>query len=324
MGVASIACPISALAQRGGKPYRLVILTSAKPYDPATGKQPRQWTAFFKELHRLGYDEPGNLTVTWHISEGDVRRIDELADQITGLKPDVIFSPDVGMARVLQVATASVPVVSIAVDPAGTGLAMSLARPGGNITGFSIDTGMEIYGKRIELLKQAIPAASRTAILFPRRTSEPPPFSLLEVVRVLGLTIIDRGPEMPANAAAYRRAFAIMAEQRVDSLLVSVSHENLTHRYLIAQHAIAAKLPAMFAYRENVEVGGLMSYGADLTDLFHRSAGYIDRILRGASPAEMPFQQPTKFELVINLRTANTLGVTLPSVLLALADDVID
>src|SRR5262245_23473651 len=132
MGVASIACPLSAVGQRAGKPYRLVILTSAKPYDPATGQRPRRWTAFFKELHRLGYDEAGNLAVVWHMSDGDVKRVNELADEIAALKPDVIFSPDVGMARVLQVATASIPVVSITVDPVGYGLAMSLARPGGN------------------------------------------------------------------------------------------------------------------------------------------------------------------------------------------------
>src|SRR5262249_23112396 len=157
------------------------------------------------------------------------------------------------------------------------------------------------------LLKQAIPAASRTGVLFPRNTSELPPYDIMEAARVLGLALIDGGLDIPVDAAAYRRAFAILAKQRIDSLLVSVSLQNLTHRYLIADLAITAKLPGMFAYRENVEAGGLMSYGADLTDLFQRSAGYIDRILRGANPAEMPFQQPTKFELAVNLQTARAL-----------------
>jgi putative ABC transport system substrate-binding protein len=146
----------------------------------------------------------------------------------------------------------------------------------------------------------------------------------MEVARVLGLTLIDGGPELPVDAAAYRRAFTILAKQGVDSLLVSAHFQNLTHRYLIAELARTAKLPGMFVYRENVEAGGLMSYGADLTDLFQRSAGYIDRIFSGANPAEMPFQQPTKFELAVNLKTAVALGITVPRQLLARADEVIE
>src|SRR5262249_53988052 len=155
--------------------------------------------------------------------------------------PDVIFSPDVGMAPVLQIATAAIPVVAIAANPANLGLAISLAQPGGNITGFSVDAGVEIYTKRMELLKQAIPAASRTGVLFPRNTSELPPYDIMEAARVLGLALIDGGLDIPVDAAAYRRAFAILAKQRIDSLLVSVSLQNLTHRYLIADLAITAK-----------------------------------------------------------------------------------
>src|SRR5262249_44494391 len=147
------------------------------------------------------------------------------------------------MVTVLQATTAAIPVVSIAVNPVGTGLAISLARPGGNVTGFSIDTGLEIYSKRLELLKQAFPAASRTGILFQRRVIELPPFSFRKAAELTGLTLIDVGIEPPIDDAAYRRAFAIMARERVDSLLVSVSLEDLSHRHLIAELAAEAKLP---------------------------------------------------------------------------------
>ena len=162
----SIVCPLSAPAQLVGKTYRLLILTSAKPYDPGASKRPQHWSAFFRELRRLGYEESRNLAVVLQMSEGDVGRAAEFAERVLELKPDVIFSPDVGMATILQIATAAIPVVSIAADPANLGLAISLARPGGNITGFSVDTGLEIYAKRIELLKQAIPGASRTGYSF--------------------------------------------------------------------------------------------------------------------------------------------------------------
>jgi putative ABC transport system substrate-binding protein len=324
-GVAPIVWSRAVRAQQAGKVYRLAILTQAEPIDQSTGKRDRAWTAFFDELRRLGNEEGRNLVVMVHSSEGDAQRAGEVARQIVELQPDVIFSPDVRMAGHLKVATPTIPVVAITLDPVGTGLAISLARPGSNVTGFTIDAGLEIFGKRFEILKQAVPTASRTGWLVPRRVIDFPFSHAIRVAaRSAGITLVDAVLEAPVDVAAYRRAFDAMARDGVDALWVGASLENLAHRRLIAELAVEAKLPGMFAYRENVEAGGLMSFGNDAADTFRRSAAYVDRILKGANPADLPFQQPTQFELVINLKTAKALGLEFPPALLAQADEVIE
>jgi putative ABC transport system substrate-binding protein len=230
------------------------------------------------------------------------------------------------MAIFLKTMAAAVPAVAITVDPVGSGVAASLARPGGNVTGFSVDAGsLEFISKRLELFRQAVPTASRLAWLTPRRTLDLPIGNMTrEAFRMAGMTLIDTVLEAPIDAAAYRHAFASMTAARVDALWAATVGENLEHRRLIAELTAASRLPSMVGWRENVESGGLMSYGNDVTDTFRRSATYVDRVLKGAKPAELPFQQPTKFELVINLKTAKILGLTIPPSLLARADEVIE
>jgi putative ABC transport system substrate-binding protein len=322
----SMAWPMAARAQPAGKTHRLAILTQTGRLDRASGKRLRIWTVFFDELRRLGYDEDRNLVVDWRLSSGDAARAAALAREVVAAKPDVVFSIDQRMAVALKAATATIPVVTTAIDPVATGLAASLARPGGNVTGFSVDAGLELFGKRVELLRQAAPGASRVALLFPRRVLELPNWHRAhhETARRAGFTIVDAILEHPVDEAEYRRVFAAMAQDGVDSLSVGSSLENLVHRRLIADLATAARLPAVYVYREHVEAGGLMAYGVDLADILRRAAGYVDRILRGANPAEMPFQQPAKFELVINLGAAKAIGVTIPQALLARADEVIE
>ena len=202
--------------------------------------------------------------------------------------------------------------MAITVDPVGSGVASSLARPGGNVTGFSIDAGLELIGKRFEYFRQAVPMASRTAWLTPRRSMDLPIGKVTrEAFRIAGMTLVDTVLEAPIDAAAYRRAFAAMVRDSVDSIWAATVGENLEHRQLIAELCLSAKLPAFFGWRENVEAGGLISYGNDVTDTFRGSATYVDRVLKGAKPAEIPFQQPTKFELVINLKTAKVVGLTI-------------
>jgi putative ABC transport system substrate-binding protein len=314
-----------ARAQQPGRTRRLVVLTPASPVDPATKRRDRGWTAFFAELRRLGHDETANLAVEWRSSEGDSAQIAALAREVAASRANAIFAPDSRIASVLKVEASTIPVVVITVDPIGAGLADSLARPGGNVTGFSIDAGNEGIRKRVELMKQAAPGAGRTALLAPRRIADLPLTGLVrDAIRAGGLTPIDAILDPPVDEASYRRAFAMMAASDVDTVFASSTLEHVPHRSLIAELAIAARLPSSFGFRENAEAGGLMSYGNDIIATFRRAADYVDRIFRGASPADLPFQQPARFELVINLSTAKALGLTLSPVLLAAADEVIE
>jgi putative ABC transport system substrate-binding protein len=305
--------------------YSLAIVTHTEPVDRATGRRERYWAAFLDELARLGYEDGRNLAIAWHSSQVDAERAAELARAVAARRPDAIFTPDARMGIVLKQSAAPIPVVAITIDPVGSGIAASLARPGGNVTGFSVDAGLELIGKRLEFFRQAVPAASRVAWLTPRRTMGLPLNRVTrETMRQAGITLIDTVMEAPVDADSFRRAFDAMARDRVDSVWAATTGEVLQHRQLIAGLATAARLPTIFGWRENVEAGGLLSYGNDVADTFRQSAGYIDRILKGASPAEMPFQQPARFELVVNARTARMLGLTLPPSLLLRADEVIE
>ena len=324
LGATSVTWPPVARAQPAGKTHHLAILAPVELVDRATGKRERVWTAFFDELRRRGYDEGRNLMVAWRSSVGDAKHVAELAREVAALKPDVVFTPDLFMAGALKAATTTIPVVTVTFDPVGRGLAASLSRPGGNITGFSVEAGMEVVAKRIALLKEAVPGASRMAWLVSRTLDSPAGRQARDTVQIAGVTSTVVTLERPTDEAEYRRAFAAAARERLDALVIGARLESLAHRRLLASLAAEARLPTMYAFRENVEAGGLLSYGPDLDHLFRGSADYVDRILKGADPAEMPFQQPTQFELFINLRTAKALGLTIPLSLLAGADEVIE
>ena len=313
--------------QPAGKTYRIAIATQSAPIDDVTGTRHRVWTAFFDELQRLGYDEGRNLAVDWHSSAGDPSGFPELARHIVALKPDAIFTSDFRMAGALKAATTSIPIVAVTADPVTVGLVASLAKPGGNITGFSIEagSGSELIAKNLALLKEVAPAASRIAWLVSRRASESGVRDVFhEAAQAVGITLIEAIIEPPAGEAEYRRAFAAILRDRADSLYVGANWENWVQRRLIAELAAASRLPAMYRYREHVEAGGLMAYSIDIVDIFRRAAGYLDRVLKGANPGELPFQRPTKYELVINLKTAKALGLDLPPTLLFRADEVIE
>src|SRR5918995_3381977 len=244
LGGAGVAWPLAARAQQLGKVYRLAILFQSAPVDRVTGTRHRFWTAFFEELRRLGYYEGQNLAVEWRSSEGDATHVRELARQVVALKPDTIFTPDFRMAGALKAATTTIPIVTITADPIGVGLAVSLARPGGNITGFSVDAGLAIAGKRIGLLKEAVPAVSRMAWLVPRRAWVNSTRGVIrEAAQAAGITLIDSVVEARAGEAEYRRLFTAMARDRVDSLLASAAAENLEHRRIIAELAAESRLP---------------------------------------------------------------------------------
>jgi putative tryptophan/tyrosine transport system substrate-binding protein len=263
--------------------------------------------------------------VEWYSSAGDAERVSQLARQVAANKPDIIFSPDTQMARVLKATTSTIPIVVIADDPVLQGLAVSLSRPGTNITGFSIGASLELIAKRLELLKEAVPAVSRIAWLISTRVWQGlTERACREAAEIAGLALIPAVLASPVDASEFRRVFAAIAQDRVDSLYVAATMENLQYRRLVADLAVELRLPSVCFYRGNVEAGLLMGYTIDMIELYRGSAGYIDRIIKGANPSEMPVQQPTKYELIINLRTAKALGVTLPPTLLARAHDVIE
>jgi putative ABC transport system substrate-binding protein len=216
--------------------------------------------------------------------------------------------------------TTTVPiVVARSVSPVEAGLVASLARPGGNITGLTTNTGPEIEGKRLELLKDALPKISRVAYLG-MKTDWEGPFgeSVKAAAKALNVTLLHA--EHTPNE--YASAFAVIARQRPDALFVTDSPPAYAHRRLIVEFAVKNRLPGMYPWREPVEAGGLMSYGVSVSDLFRRAAGYVDKILKGANPANLPIEQPTKFELVINLKTAKSLGLTISPSVLFRADEV--
>ncbi len=324
---AAALAPLAAAAQAPGKVHRIAILAPTRPVADITESGLPRFKAFFGELRRLGDVEGRNLMVERRSAEGDANRLPALGRELAALKPDVMVGSTTPAIAALKAATTTIPIVALAIDPVGFGFANSLVRPGGNITGFTPDAGLEITGKRIEFLKRAAPTISRMAYLAPRGRGTRdggPGQAFLEAAKRRGITPVEATVDHPTGEAAFRRAFAAMVAERVDSIYVMGAADNYAHRRLIAELADHARLPASYYYRESAEAGGLMAYAFDIVDIFRRMAGYVDLIFKGANPAELPFQQPTKFELVINMKTAKALVLTIPPSLLGIADEVIE
>jgi len=281
--------------------------------------------AFRHGLRDLGYIEQRDVIFEWRSAEGQLDRLPALARELVRLKVDVIVAAGgEPPALASKHATQSIPVVLVNVgDPVETGLVSSLRRPGGNITGLSTVAGPEIYGKKLALLKEAIPSLSHVAFLSNPNNS----FSAVaekgtkEAEGVLGITL--HTVEAP-NPDQLERAIAEAAGVRAGAMLVVQDAMFFTHRERLADLAIRNRLPTMHGNLEHVEAGGLMAYTSNRLYLFRRAAAYVDRILKGASPADLPVEQPTKFELAINLKTARALGLEIPPALLARADEVIE
>jgi putative ABC transport system substrate-binding protein len=279
--------------------------------------------AFRQGLRELGWVEGQNIVIDYRFAEGRFDRLPDLAAELVRLKVDIIVAATTPAAAAAKKATETIPIVMISVgDPVGLGLIASLARPGGNATGLSYSVGLETIGKGLELLKETVPKVRRVAILSnPANPFQPLAISEVNVAaRSLGLQLQlleARGPN------DFDGAFAAMATERVGALLVVADSMFLLHRTRLADLAARSRLPAAYGTRENVEAGGLMSYGASVRDLYRRSAAYVDKILKGAKPGDLPVEQPTKFELVINLKAAKALGLTIPPSVLGRADEVI-
>jgi ABC-type uncharacterized transport system substrate-binding protein len=287
---------------------------------------PRYRDAFRQGLRDLGYVEGRDIVIEYRDAQGKPERLAALAAELVALNVDVIVAPGTLAALAAKRATATTPiVVSTIGNPVADGLVESLARPGGNVTGLSNLTP-DLIGKCMQLLREAVPRATRVAVLThpgsaTTKTDKDYATRAHAAGRSLGFEVqlIDAGRPVDLD-----RAFAEMTRWRANALVVMPYATLLQERTRIMALAAKQRLPAVYAYRENVMEGGLMSYGPDLSDQFRRSAAYVDRILKGAKPADLPVEQPTKFELVINLKTAKALGLTIPPSLLGRADQVIE
>jgi putative tryptophan/tyrosine transport system substrate-binding protein len=317
-----LAAPLGAEAQQAAKVPRIGYLVTGSLESSETRVT---LEAFRQGLRERGYAEGQNIVIEYRAADGKIERFPRLATELVRLKVDLIVAGNTPMARAAQQATTTIPIVAGAMgDPVGDGLVASLSRPGGNITGLTF-LGPELVPKRLGLLKEALPKVSRVGALwhpgaFGERTTRDMLKETEAAARALGvqLQLVEvRGPD------ELDRAFSTMSNERSEALIMLPSTMLFNERKRIVALAAKHRLPSMFNARESAELGGLISYGASLPDLIRRSATYVDKILKGAKPGDLPVEQPTKFELVINLRTAKALGLTIPPSLLGRADEVI-
>ena len=317
-----LAAPLTVEAQQPGKLPRIGYLVTGSLDSPETRVT---HDAFRQGLRDHGYMEGQNILIEYRAADGKIERFQDLATELVRLKVDLIVAATTVAARAAQQATTTIPiVVPIMGDPVGDGLVASLARPGGNITGLTF-LGPELVPKRLELLKEALPKVSRVAGLwhpgaFSERTTRDMLKQAETAARTLGVQLQLVGVRGPDEVD---RAFPTMIKERADALIVFPSPMLFNERRRIVGLAAKHRLPTMSMAREWVELGGLMAYGSSITDLYRRAVTYVDKILKGAKPADLPVEQPTKFELVINLKTAKALGLTIPPSLLQRADEVI-
>jgi len=317
LGGAAAAWPLAARAQQSGKLPTIGYLGSGTPTSQRT------WiTAFVERLRELGWIEGRTITIVYRWAEGRPERFVEIAGEFVQLKVDVIFAVGTEAALAMKEATSVIPIVfPVAGDPVVTGLVGSLARPGGNVTGLS-NQAIDLGRKRLEILREVLPGLSRLAIMANAAYAGGAPEidEVRAATRKLGVELV---PLEPRRTEEITPALEPLKD-RVEALYVVGDPLMNLNRMRINTFALAARLPTMYVQREYVESGGLMSYGPNYPDLNRRAADYVDKILRGTKPGDIPVEQPTKFDLVINLITAKAIGVAIPSMLLARADEVIE
>jgi putative ABC transport system substrate-binding protein len=315
------AWPLAARAQQSERMRRIGVLTAATPADDPDGQA--RLAAFLQVLQQLGWTDGRNLRIDYRWGLGDANNIRRYAAELAALAPDVILSVGTASMGPLLQATRTVPIVFVSVaDPVGAGFVDSLARPGGNATGF-IQFEYSLSGKWLELLKQIAPGVTRAAVFRdPAITSGIGQFAVIQsVAPSLGVEV---SPINVRDAGEIERAVAAFARSPNGGLIVTSGAGSVLHRELIIALAARYKLPAVYYRRYFVTSGGLISYGFDLVDQYRHAAGYVDRILKGEKPADLPVQAPIRYELVINLKTARALGLDVPATVLARADEVIE
>jgi putative ABC transport system substrate-binding protein len=320
LGGAAVAWPLAARTQQSGRRvYKIGYLQIASP------EQTLHLTKALEDgLAQLGYRVGDNVAIEYRFAYGEMERLPALAADLVQLGVDLIVTGNNANTAAAMKATTTIPIImTVSVDPVGAGFVNNLARPGGNITGLTQDAGDEINGKRLELLRDALPNLSRVGILWnPDFTANLGRLkSTREAAQSLGLTIVAVEAR---GRGALERAFAMMARERAEAFVVLGEPVLFNYRSQIGAMALRNRLPAASTAREYAQAGFLLSYGVDFRDLFRRAVVFIDKILKGAKPGELPVEQPTKFELVINLNTAKVLGLDVPLHLQQLADEVIE
>jgi putative ABC transport system substrate-binding protein len=316
-GALLLAAPLAAEAQRTGKVYRIGMLETTP-----TTLNTANLNAFRQGLRELGYVEGQNFIIEYRSADGRHERVSDLATELVRLKVDVIVTRGTPAALAAKNSTRTIPIVMAAsADPVGTGVVASLARPGGNITGLSA-AGTELSAKRLELLREILPQVSRIAALFDMSDpASPPQWKEVEAAarsRGLQLQLLD-----VRKSEDLGRAFTSANRERAGGLVVGSAALTRTDVGAIATLAAKHRLPTIFQSREFVDAGGLISYGVSFPPLYRRAAIFVDKILRGAKPADLPVEEPTTFELIVNLKTAKALGLTIPPSLLGRADEII-
>ena len=312
-----LSAPLAAAAQQAGKVHRIGFLWDT----PAVW--PHALEGFRQGLRDLGWVEGQNIVVEYRWTEGRFDRLPALVEELVRLKVDLIVAPTSIYTGAAKRATSTIPIVFAShADPIGSGHVASLARPGGNATGLTIVMS-ETMAKSLELLKGTVPGLTRVAVIWdPATPSHLPGLKALEATgRALGLRLHSLAVR---SATGFDSAFSAIVQERAGAVLVLSTPLFMGGAQRLAELALTHKLPTMFGPREHVEVGGLMSYSPDRADLYRRAAIYVDKILRGANPADLPVQQATRFELVINLKTAKALGLTIPQSMLLRADQIIE
>ena len=327
-----LAAPFPSYGQQPAKVYRIGVFWASTPPSPAN-TSPQQcpirgwpsWQAFLEGLREYGYLLGQNLVIECRWLQGQTERARAIAAELVSLAPDLILAGYSHNIVALKQATRTIPILMMgASDPVGMGFVASLAHPGGNVTGLMDTAGWEVVGKQLQLLKEAVPKASRVADLYSPPAGPPVPAWRTEVeaaARALGLTVQTYRVQAPEELEG---AFAAMTKARAEALFVEPSGFFDAHQQRLVDLAAKSQLPAMYSGRSFVNAGGLMTYWANTPAIWRRASFYVDKILHGANPADLPVERPTKFELLINLKTAKALGLTIPQSLLSRADEVIE
>jgi len=324
VAVCAAAEPLRAHAQQATKVVRIGVLAPSRPdnSDPSY----RALNAFVPALEELGYTDGKNIVFERKFADGDVNRLRVLANELVDQRVDIIVALSTPAARAAKQATTTIPIVAINMaDPVGDELVASLARPGGNVTGTAF-LGPELVSRRLQLLKELVPGLSRVAVLWhPLAYSERTMTGMLKEIEGAANTLGTKLQFVPAAGAGdLEPGFAAMVRERAEAVIIFPSPMLYGQYARIVDLAASSRLPAIYAAREGAELGGLVSYGVNLADLSRATAVYLEKILKGAKPAELPVQQPTKLELVINLKAAKTLGLVVTREFLLVADEVIE
>jgi putative tryptophan/tyrosine transport system substrate-binding protein len=320
------AVPLAARAQQSAKMKRIAVVSAATPAANMFASKNQLYRAFFDEMSRLGFVEGKNLFVERYSAEGQPNRFAQLARDVVDTHPDAVFAGEATLGLAFKAATTTVPIVTLSADPVVSGLVSNIARPGGNITGTSIDAGLEIWGKRIGLLKETLPKLSNVRILMQTRDRWESPYgsAIRQAAKAAKIAVTAVWFDGTINAAEYERVFAAFEQDRPDALMVGEYTVHLVNAVTIVELAAKHRLPALYTVKDFVEIGGLIAYSPDREEL-GRSTGYqMGQILNGTNPGDIPYNLVSHYELALNLKTAKSFGIEFPATLLGSADFVVE